>query len=170
MELDEISLSRLRYDRTKITLSLLPVMRDGRTTFAVDVDVRRNYAFAPATDGVVPCFREKHQVSRMAFADVYRYEQIRVQGDYGTYSLIPKTVPPESLNRFTLPAGGKPVFEGYFDSLYAANMAYAGLLPFILGRVLPFERVKDERLETELKGLDFTEYGYDEYGGDGEEE
>lgn len=170
MDLSETSLKRLKYDKTKIVVSFAPVVKSGRITFRMAESVNRNYAFFDGGAFIVPCFKAKTEVARTVFADVYVYEQVRVPGDYGTYGIVPKRIPKEALNRFASVPGSSPAFEGYFDSLYAANRSYSEfLVPVMVNRILPFERISDPELVAEMKEKDFTEYGFDGFGEDGDE-
>lgn len=67
---------------------------------------------------------------------------------------VPKILQPDFLGKFTRIPGPRPVFEGYFGSEFKVRLAYAKvLLPELLNRILPFERVNDSELESTLRGL-----------------
>lgn len=160
MDLSENALKSLDYDKTKVTIAFVPVVVSGHLTFRMSDSVNRNYAFRDCGQYVIPCVRTRREVSRSTFADMFMYEQTRIAGDYGTYRDVPKTIRKDMLNSFALIPGRYPVFEGYFDSLYAVNRSYTEfVLPTMFNRIMPFERITDKELSDKMRAKDFTEYG-----------
>lgn len=147
----------LRYDKVKATVALVPEIAGGRLTFRLEKRLRPRYAFADAGRGsFVPCFVVSREVSKMTFAEDMLYESVRSPRDFGTYENVPKVLPAAARNSFRRVPGRIPSFEGYFDSAWAADAALPALREEILGRVLPFERVRDEALEREVAGMSFA--------------
>ena len=154
IDLSQKALSELDYSSVKAVIELRPVVKNGRCSFIPAMKMTA-CAMADAGHGSsIPCFKSKKEITRGAWAESYFHEQVLVRGDFGTTFAVPKILQPDALGKFTRIPGPHPAFEGYFGSEFKVRRAYAKvLLPELLNRVLPFERVNDSELESALRGL-----------------
>jgi len=147
----------LEYDKLKITLEIVPVYVGIRFDYRISAKVLRPYCMLDCSGGFIPCFVFKKEVAKTVFADFYAYEQTTRPGPYGTKFPVPKVV--KDKNRFLQLFAPHPVFEGYFDNMFAAKRDYGRrLVGEIIKNVLPRFGIRDGGLEERLKKLDLNEF------------
>lgn len=160
MNLSPAYLKTLTYDRLKVTIRLLPVIKLGKMTFTLSTKVDDKYAFVETDDKrfFVPCLIVKQPVAKMVFADTYVYEQTKRQGDYGTYAMVPKHIPAELTHRFFKVPSKFPTFEGFFTTVYDIRRGWKELKQDILKGVLPINCVNDDELVSSINGWNIEDY------------
>jgi len=150
---NETKFNDANYKNAKVTISLVPFSNDVNS-FRLFCNVNREYNLVDYGDYFVPYYHANGCLGAKTIMvethmERWRTCEERIKNEWRNH-FISKTYIDEN-------GRSMPEFYGYFDSLRRANREYnMKLKPYLLEKLIPYERISDKKLVETIRNLRFS--------------